>query len=221
MLANPSASSGSWPRPNQTSGNLVFSGDDALVLYRGSELVDSFGRVGVDPGTAWVSGRRLDPGHDLRHQATVTTGRVDATAPFDPALNMWLLSGWRLAVWVAVAMVTLRWRSRPPLSARWISWCPYPPFQGPGSSTPLVPAGKFESEQAYTTRGVVTQVVSGLYRGFFIQDVRGTADPATSGWPLRPQHLANAAMGTRGRGVRLGQGQGVSTRPSSVPTNWW
>ena len=37
-----------------------------------------------------------------------------------------------------------------------------------------MPAGKFESEQAYATRGVVTQVVSGLYKGFFIQDEQGT-----------------------------------------------
>ena len=44
----------------------------------------------------------------------------------------------------------------------------------------LVPAGKFESDQAYATRGVVTQVVSGLYKGFFIQDEQGDGDPATS-----------------------------------------
>ena len=36
-----------------------------------------------------------------------------------------------------------------------------------------MPAGKFESEQAHATRGVVTQVVSGLYKGFFIQDAGG------------------------------------------------
>ncbi len=55
MLANPPPAADP-AKANRTSGNLVFNGDDALVLYRGSEIVDSFGQVGVDPGTAWVSG---------------------------------------------------------------------------------------------------------------------------------------------------------------------
>ena len=73
MLANPSASSEILAKANRTSGNLVFNGDDALVLYRGSEIIDSFGQVGVDPGTAWVSGNVSTLDMTLRRKATVTT----------------------------------------------------------------------------------------------------------------------------------------------------
>ena len=85
VLANPSASGEILAKANQTSGNLVFNGDDALVLYRGSEIIDSFGQVGVDPGTSWVSGNVSTLDMTLRRKATVTTGRTDATGPFDPA----------------------------------------------------------------------------------------------------------------------------------------
>ena len=51
----------------------MFNGDDALVLYRGSEIIDSFGQVGVDPGTAWVSGNVSTLDMTLRRKATVTT----------------------------------------------------------------------------------------------------------------------------------------------------
>ena len=57
VLANPSRKCRILAKANQTSGNLVFNGDDALVLYRGSEIIDSFGQVGwIRAGTSWVSG---------------------------------------------------------------------------------------------------------------------------------------------------------------------
>lgn len=47
---------------NKVSNKLNFNGDDAVVLFRGDsptsptdeEVVDSFGTIGVDPGTAWA-----------------------------------------------------------------------------------------------------------------------------------------------------------------------
>ena len=43
---------------DQTDGNINFNGDDALVLtYAGSQPVDSFGVVGVDPGSYLVLDR--------------------------------------------------------------------------------------------------------------------------------------------------------------------
>lgn len=72
-----------------------------------------------------------------------------------------------------------------------------------------MPAGKFESEQAYATRGVVTQVVSGLYKGFFIQDAQGDGGSGQLRRPLRPQHPGQRRHRAGGRGVRLGQGEGV------------
>ncbi|WP_235046052.1 hypothetical protein, partial [Aeromonas diversa] len=49
------------------------------------EVADSVGQVGVDPGTAWVSGSVSTLDQTLRRKATVNQGRVDAAASFDPA----------------------------------------------------------------------------------------------------------------------------------------
>ncbi|MGY4001878.1 ExeM/NucH family extracellular endonuclease [Aeromonas sanarellii] len=194
VLANPSASSEILAKANQTSGNLVFNGDDALVLYRGSELVDSFGQVGVDPGTAWVSGGVSTLDMTLRRKATVTTGRVDATAPFDPALE-YVAALKDDASGLGCSGDGPCDGTQPPAFVCPVDQLvPVPAIQGPGNSSPLVPAGKFESEQAYATRGVVTQVVSGLYKGFFIQDVQGDGDPATSDGLFVYSTKANAAI---------------------------
>ncbi|MGS3141574.1 ExeM/NucH family extracellular endonuclease [Aeromonas sanarellii] len=194
VLANPSASSEILAKANQTSGNLVFNGDDALVLYRGSELVDSFGQVGVDPGTAWVSGGVSTLDMTLRRKATVTTGRVDATAPFDPALE-YVAALKDDASGLGCSGDGPCDGTQPPAFVCPVDQLvPVPAIQGPGNSSPLVPAGKFESEQAYATRGVVTQVVSGLYKGFFIQDVQGDGDPATSDGLFVYTTKANAAI---------------------------
>lgn len=194
VLANPSANAEILAKATQTSGNLVFNGDDALVLYRGSEIIDSFGQVGVDPGTAWVSGGVSTLDMTLRRKATVTTGRVDAASPFDPALE-YVAAPKDDASGLGCSGDGPCDGTQPPAFVCPVdNLVPVPAIQGPGSSSPLVPAGKFESEQAHATRGVVTQVVSGLYKGFFIQDVQGDGDPATSDGLFVYTTKANAAV---------------------------
>jgi uncharacterized protein len=180
VLANPSANAEILAKANQTSGNLVFNGDDALVLYRGSEIVDSFGQVGVDPGTAWVSGSASTLDMTLRRKATVNQGRTDAAGPFNPALE-YVAAAKDDASGLGCSGDGPCDGTLPPAFVCPIDQLiPVPAIQGPGSSSPLVPAGKFESEQAHATRGIVTQVVNGFYKGFFIQDLQGDGDPASS-----------------------------------------
>lgn len=194
VLANPSASGEILAKATQTSGNLVFNGDDALVLYRGSEIVDSFGQVGVDPGTAWVSGSVSTLDMTLRRKATVTTGRVDASAPFDPALE-YVAAAKDDASGLGCSGDGPCDGTQPPAFVCPVDQLiPVPAIQGPGSSSPLVPAGKFESEQAYATRGIVTQVVNGLYKGFFIQDPQGDGDPTSSDGLFVYNTQANGAI---------------------------
>ncbi|POG25194.1 nuclease [Aeromonas bestiarum] len=194
VLANPSANAEILAKANQTSGNLVFNGDDALVLYRGSEIVDSFGQVGVDPGTAWVSGSVSTLDMTLRRKATVTTGRTDATGPFDPALE-YVAAAKDDASGLGCSGDDPCDGTLPPAFVCPVDQLiPVPAIQGPGSSSPLVPAGKFESEQAYATRGIVTQVVNGLYKGFFIQDPQGDGDPASSDGLFVYSTQANGAI---------------------------
>ncbi|MFM5199071.1 ExeM/NucH family extracellular endonuclease [Aeromonas caviae] len=194
VLANPSANAEILAKTTQTSGNLVFNGDDALVLYRGSEIIDSFGQVGVDPGTAWVSGSVSTLDMTLRRKATVTIGRTDATSPFDPAQE-YVAAPKDDASGLGCSGDGPCDGTQPPAFVCPVDQLvPVPAIQGPGTSSPLVPAGKFESEQAYATRGVVTQVVSGLYKGFFIQDEQGDGDPATSDGLFVYSTKANAAI---------------------------
>lgn len=194
VLANPSANAEILAKANQTSGNLVFNGDDALVLYRGSEIIDSFGQVGVDPGTAWVSGSVSTLDMTLRRKATVTTGRTDATGPFDPALE-YVAAARDDASGLGCSGDGPCDGTLPPAFVCPVDQLiPVPAIQGPGSSSPLVPAGKFESEQAYATRGIVTQVVTGLYKGFFIQDPQGDGDPASSDGLFVYSTQANGAI---------------------------
>ncbi|MFM1664052.1 ExeM/NucH family extracellular endonuclease [Aeromonas salmonicida] len=194
VLANPSANAEILAKANQTSGNLVFNGDDALVLYRGSEIVDSFGQVGVDPGAAWVSGSISTLDMTLRRKATVTTGRTDAAGPFYPALE-YVAAAKDDASGLGCSGDGPCDDTLPPAFVCPIDQLiPVPAIQGPGSSSPLVPAGKFESEQAHATRGVVTQVVSGLYKGFFIQDPQGDGDPASSDGLFVYSTQANSAI---------------------------
>lgn len=194
VLANPSANAEILAKANQTSGNLVFNGDDALVLYRGSEIIDSFGQVGVDPGTAWVSGSVSTLDMTLRRKATVTTGRTDATGPFDPALE-YVAAPKDDASGLGCSSDGPCDGTLPPAFVCPVDQLiPVPAIQGPGSSSPLVPAGKFESEQAYATRGIVTQVVNGLYKGFFIQDPQGDGDPTSSDGLFVYSTQANGAI---------------------------
>ncbi|MNQ27247.1 Endonuclease/Exonuclease/phosphatase family protein [compost metagenome] len=180
VLAHPSALAATLAKANQLSGNLVFNGDDGLVLYRGDEIVDSLGQIGVDPGTAWVSGAVSTLDMTLRRKAGVNLGRTGAEAAFDPAAEYQGFARDEVSGLGCSGEQSCD-GSQPPVFA-----CPVdelisvPAIQGSGDRSPLVPAGKFESGTAYATRGVVTQVVSGLYKGFFIQDAQGDGDPASS-----------------------------------------
>jgi len=54
VIVNPQSESALLALANQIDSELNFNGNDALVLlYAGSQVVDSFGRVGEDPGDYW------------------------------------------------------------------------------------------------------------------------------------------------------------------------
>src|SRR5690606_7703647 len=63
---------------------INFNGDDALVLHDNVTVVDSFGQVGVDPGSEWDGGSTDDT---LRRKAEVTSGDTDPTDAFDASVE--------------------------------------------------------------------------------------------------------------------------------------
>lgn len=83
VIANPSASFAS----DQSSGGISFNGDDAMVLLNNGVVIDSFGTVGVDPGSAWTGGGVSAQNKTLRRKAGITQGDMDPFDVFNPSLE--------------------------------------------------------------------------------------------------------------------------------------
>ena len=66
------------------------NGDDAYVLRKGEDVVDSFGQVGVDPGSYWGSTSDNSKDHTLRRKVSVTTGDKEVSDDFDPTESEWV-----------------------------------------------------------------------------------------------------------------------------------
>ena len=75
-------------RADQTSTTAFYNGDDALVLRKGGAggtVLDVFGQVGFDPGTAWGSGTSSTVDNTLRRNADVCAGDTVADDAFVPS----------------------------------------------------------------------------------------------------------------------------------------
>jgi predicted extracellular nuclease len=67
-----------------TASTSWFNGDDAVVLRKGTTVIDSIGQIGIDPGSEW-SGITAD--NTLRRKDTICTGDPIGTDIFDPAVE--------------------------------------------------------------------------------------------------------------------------------------
>jgi subtilisin family serine protease len=68
-----------------TSGSLGFNGDDAVVLKKGTSIVDVFGQIGFDPGSGWGSGTSSTLDNTLRRKASILAGDTNGTDTFVPS----------------------------------------------------------------------------------------------------------------------------------------
>ncbi len=88
VLAHPSADPLILEVADETNSSVInFNGDDAIALRKNGELVDVFGQIGVDPGTAWGSGDSATVNNSLRRKPTVCQGDPVGNDAFDPALE--------------------------------------------------------------------------------------------------------------------------------------
>ena len=62
-------------------GVVNFNGDDAVTLEKSGTVIDSFGQVGFDPGTAWTGGTLSALDRTLRRKPGIVHGSVPAAAP--------------------------------------------------------------------------------------------------------------------------------------------
>ena len=72
---------------DQTSAASWFNGDDAIVLRRGTTVLDVIGQVGFDPGTEWGTGATSTADNTLRRKAAITDGDSNGSDAFDPAIQ--------------------------------------------------------------------------------------------------------------------------------------
>jgi len=87
VLANAAASAPILAVADQTNGAGWFNGDDAVVLRKGTTVLDVIGQVGVDPGTEWGSGLTSTADNTLRRKPAVTDGDPNGSDAFDPAVE--------------------------------------------------------------------------------------------------------------------------------------
>ncbi|MGI0153629.1 ExeM/NucH family extracellular endonuclease [Pseudidiomarina sp. WS423] len=67
--------------------DINHNGDDGWALVKGDVIVDSFGKLGEDPGTAWESGDVSTVNMTLRRKDAVMTGDSNFEDAFDPAVE--------------------------------------------------------------------------------------------------------------------------------------
>ncbi len=87
VLAQSAASAPILAVADQTNGSGWFNGDDAVVLRKGTTVIDSIGQVGFDPGTEWGTGVTSTADNTLRRKVSVVAGDPDASNAFDPAVE--------------------------------------------------------------------------------------------------------------------------------------
>ena len=85
VLAQSSATAAILAEADQTNGAGWFNGDDAVVLRKGTTVLDVIGQIGFDPGSEWGSGLTSTADNTLRRKTAVQTGDPNGGDAFDPA----------------------------------------------------------------------------------------------------------------------------------------
>ena len=90
LYNNSAASQFKLPAPDGMASSVAnFNGDDTLVLYKGTDVVDSFGKLGNDPGSAWTYGSFSSKDKTLRRLSSITTGDAVHNDSFPGSNHGW------------------------------------------------------------------------------------------------------------------------------------
>ncbi|HSB09210.1 MAG TPA: Ig-like domain-containing protein [Blastocatellia bacterium] len=87
VVAQSAASPTILAQADQTNGSGWFNGDDAVVLRKGTTVIDVIGQVGFDPGTEWGSGLTSTADNTLRRKSSVCAGDANGGDAFDPTVE--------------------------------------------------------------------------------------------------------------------------------------
>jgi uncharacterized protein len=87
VLAQSSADPAILAVADQTNGSGWFNGDDAVVLRKGTTVLDVIGQIGADPGTEWGTGVTSTADNTLRRKPTILAGDTNGADSFDPSVE--------------------------------------------------------------------------------------------------------------------------------------
>jgi predicted extracellular nuclease len=87
VLAQSSANATILAQADQTNGAGWFNGDDAVILRKGTDIIDAIGQIGVDPGTEWGAGLTSTADNTLRRKTSITAGDTNPSDAFDPSIE--------------------------------------------------------------------------------------------------------------------------------------
>ncbi|HSE82883.1 MAG TPA: Ig-like domain-containing protein [Gaiellaceae bacterium] len=87
VLAQSAANATILAQADQTNGAGWFNGDDAVMLRRGTTVLDVIGQIGFDPGAEWGAGVASTADNTLRRKGTVEAGDPVGGDAFDPAVE--------------------------------------------------------------------------------------------------------------------------------------
>ncbi len=82
VLCHPGADTVLTNRAQQTTANLDFNGDDALVLKQDDRIIDIIGQVGFDPGNQWGNGLLSTQDNTLIRSDQVFEGDTEGSDVF-------------------------------------------------------------------------------------------------------------------------------------------
>lgn len=69
------------------SSASFFNGDDAVVIRKGTTIIDVIGQIGFDPGDEWGTGLTSTKDNTLRRMSTICMGDPDGSNAFDPSVE--------------------------------------------------------------------------------------------------------------------------------------
>lgn len=87
VIANPSGEAALLAVADQLSSEINFNGDDTIVLMRNQSVIDCFGQIGFDPGSAWTCDGGSTVNATLRRIASFCMGDTNCHDSFDPCLT--------------------------------------------------------------------------------------------------------------------------------------
>ncbi|MBI5826027.1 MAG: ExeM/NucH family extracellular endonuclease [Chloroflexi bacterium] len=87
VVAQSTANATILAQADQLNGSGWFNGDDAVLLRKGTDVIDVIGQAGFDPGTEWGTLLTSTADNTLTRKSSICAGDVDGSNVFDPSIE--------------------------------------------------------------------------------------------------------------------------------------